>query len=207
MFTGIVEEVGAVQAVEPGRLMVKAQIVLEGTKLGDSIAVNGACLTVVALGGDSFSVEVMPETLRLTNLGGLRRGEAVNLERAVALGGRMGGHMVQGHVEGTGKVLSLIREGDAVLVRFSAPADLMPYIIKKGFVAVDGVSVTVVDCDAASFTVSLVGFTRANTNLSQRRPGDRVNLEADIIARYVERFTTGKAGGVTMDLLREQGFV
>ncbi|MFH1484823.1 MAG: riboflavin synthase, partial [Chloroflexota bacterium] len=124
MFTGIIEEVGTVQSLESGRLAIKAQKVLEGTKLGDSIAVNGACLTVVALGPDSFSAEVMPETLRRTNLGGLRRGGLVNLERALALGDRLGGHMVQGHVEGAGKVLSLTPEAEAVVARFYAPSEL-----------------------------------------------------------------------------------
>lgn len=207
MFTGIIEEVGTVQSLEAGRLTIKAQKALEGTKLGHSIAVNGACLTVVALGRDSFSVEVMPETLKLTNLGGLRRGDAVNLERSLALGERLGGHMVQGHVEGTGKVVSLTPEEDAIIARLSAPPELMRYIVQKGFIAVDGVSLTVVNLDASSFTVSLVAFTRENTNLGRRRPGDVVNLETDIIARYVERFAAGRGGGVTMELLKEHGFV
>ncbi len=206
MFTGIVEEVGTVRSRRRERLTVGAGVVLEGTGLGDSLAVNGACLTVIEMDGDSFTVEVMPETLRRTNLGGLRNGDGVNLERALSLGGRLGGHLVQGHVDGTGAVLSVTAEEGALLFRVSAPREVMIYIVRKGFIAVDGISLTVVEGDASSFTVSLVGYTRGHTNLAGRKPGDVVNLEADIMAKYVERLTGPKSGGITLDFLAKHGF-
>ena len=205
MFTGIVEEVGTVKASDECRLTIGAKRVLEGTKIGDSISVNGACLTVVSLSGDIFSVDVMPETLRRTNLGRLQRGDPVNLERALAIGDRLGGHFVQGHVEGTGRVLSYVPERDAIIARFSAPPTLMRYIVPKGFIAVDGISLTVVDCQESTFSVSLVAFTQQNTNLTNKHPGDLVNLETDIIAKYVEKLQQG-SGGVTLDFLAEHGF-
>ena len=205
MFTGIVEEVGTVRAAQQARLTVSAQRVLEGARLGDSIAVNGACLTLTELLGESFSVDVMPETLRRTNLGSLRPGDMVNLERALQVGGRMGGHFVQGHIDGTGRVLSLIPEGDAIIMRVSAPTEIMRYQVEKGFIALDGVSLTVVRCDAISFQVSLVVYTQKNTTLGSKKPGDMVNLEIDIIAKYVERLREGT--GVTMEFLGEHGFL
>ena len=205
MFTGIVEEVGTVRAARPGRLTIVAQKVLEDTKPGDSIAVNGACLTVVELWGDSFSVDIMPETLRRTNLGALRPGDEVNLERPMAVGGRMGGHFVQGHVDGVGKVISATREEEALLVRYEAPQDIMRYVVEKGFITVDGVSLTVVQYDATSFKVSLVTYTIENTILGQRTPGDVVNLEVDIIAKYVERLREG-GSRITTEFLAEHGF-
>lgn len=207
MFSGIIEEVGRVKSA--GRnLAISAEKVLEGTRLGDSISVNGACLTVIKMAGDSFTVEVMPETLRRTNLGGLRSGERVNLERALSFGGHIGGHLVQGHVDGTGKVVSIAPEAEALLVRYSAPPEIMRYVVEKGFIAVDGVSLTVMDCDSTSFRISLVGFTRENTNLAQRRPGDLVNLEVDILAKYVERLLgRQRPSGITEDFLAEHGFM
>jgi len=190
MFTGIVEEVGTVKEASPNRLVIAARRVLEGTRIGDSIAVNGACLTVVDMGPGSFTVELMPETVRRTNLGLLQPGDPVNLERSLPADGRFGGHIVQGHIEATGQLLSLTPEGDAVIARYAAPPEIMRYIVKKGFIAVDGVSLTVVDRDEGSFTVSLVRYTQENTNLTRRRPGDAVNLETDIVARYVEQFLT-----------------
>ncbi|MBI4299687.1 MAG: riboflavin synthase, partial [Chloroflexi bacterium] len=142
MFTGIVEEMGVVRHVRPGGLVIQAHKVLEGTKIGDSIAVNGTCLTVTDLSGDSFSVDTVPETLRRTNLGELGLGDAVNLERALAFGERMGGHFVQGHVEGTGRMVAQEPDGEALLLTFSALAELMPYIVPKGFIAIDGISLT-----------------------------------------------------------------
>lgn len=205
MFTGIVEEVGITKALGPGKLSISASRVLEKTGLGDSIAVNGACLTVSALDSASFSVDVMPETLRRTNLGLLRPGSAVNLERALMVGGRLGGHFVQGHVDATGKVLGLKAEGDAVIARFSAPPEVLRYVVEKGFIAVDGVSLTVVGSDRTSLSVSLVGYTLKQTTLGSRRVGDAVNLEADIIAKYVEKTGEGR-GGITLDFLAGHGF-
>ncbi len=207
MFTGIVEEIGIVRGISPGRLTVEAKKVLEDAKPGDSIAVNGACLTVTSISKDNFSVEVMPETIRRTNLGSLHYGEPANLERAMLAEGRFGGHFVQGHVDDVGKVMSLRPEEDAVIARISAPAHLMPYIVNKGFIAVDGVSLTVIDYDDFSFSVSLVTYTREHTTLDNLKPSDMVNIEVDIIAKYVERLKQRDARGVTLDFLEEHGFL
>ncbi len=203
MFTGIVEEIGVAREIRPGRLIIGAKKVLEGTSVGDSIAVNGACLTVTALGDGSFTVDVMPETMRRTNLGRLHYGDPVNLERALLVGGRLGGHFVQGHVDDTGKVLSVTPDGDASIVKFSAPSKLMRYIVNKGFIAVDGVSLTVIEPDVFSFSVSLVEYTRKQTILSDKKPGDMVNLEVDIIAKYVERLKQGNNQEVMLGFLEE----
>ena len=186
MFTGIVEETGSVARLEPRRLTVKAEKVLEGLKPGDSISINGTCLTVVELGPQTFSADLAPETLRRTSLGSLAEGGVVNLERAVAVGDRMGGHIVQGHVDGTGRITSIRPEEDCVIIRVRAPKRLMPYIVEKGFVAVDGISLTVVKRGSSSFTLSVIPYTRQYTNLTVKAVGDRVNLEADIVAKYVE---------------------
>jgi len=207
VFTGIVEEIGLLKEFSGGRLTISARKVLEGTNLGDSISVNGACLTVTSLSKDSFTIEVMPETLRRTNLGRLQSGDPVNLERALTLAGRIGGHLVQGHVDGTGQLLSLARESDAILARFSAPREVGRYIVEKGFIAVDGISLTVVSCDTTSFVVSLVGYTRHNTNLGTKNIGAMVNLEADIVAKYIEKLLQPASTGVTLDFLAEHGFV
>ena len=207
MFTGIIEEIGKVKVALPAELTIQAHKVLEGTAQGDSISINGACLTVIALSADAFSVEVMPETLRRTNLGQLRPGDPLNLERALSLGGHLGGHLVQGHVDGAGKIMSFTPEAEALLVRYSAPPQIMRYVVEKGFIAVDGASLTVIDLDAISFRVSLVGFTRENTNLAMKRPGDPVNLEVDIVAKYVERLLGKSRPGITEDFLTEHGYV
>lgn len=204
MFTGIVEEVGTVRSIGSGKLMVSASAVLGGTRLGDSVAVNGACLTVSLLDAAFFSVDVMPETLKRTNLGQLRPGSSVNLERALMVGGRVGGHLVQGHVDATGKVVSLVPEGGAIIATFSAPTEILRYVVEKGFIAVDGVSLTVTGYDRASFGVSLVGYTLKTTTLGSRKVGDQVNLEVDIMAKYVEKLREGR--GVTLDFLSENGF-
>ncbi|MCL4459875.1 MAG: riboflavin synthase [Chloroflexi bacterium] len=203
MFTGIVEEVGKVREVRADRLTIKARLVLTDLKPGDSIAVNGACLTVARRGEDWFAVAVMPETIKRTNLSQLVSGDRVNLERALPLGGRLGGHFVQGHIDDVGRVLTLRREKEAIVMRFAAPPEVMRYIVEKGFIAVDGVSLTVTACDDAFFDVSLVKYTRENTNLGEKRSGDLVNLEVDILAKYIEKFTqerTSKAS-ITAELL------
>jgi riboflavin synthase len=207
MFTGIVEEIGIVKETNRDRLAFEAYKVLEGTKVGDSIAVNGVCLTVVSLGNRSFSVNVMPETLRCTNLGGLHYNDQVNLERALVLGGRLGGHLVLGHVDDTGEVLDVTSEETTRIMRISAPAKLMSYIVNKGFVAVDGVSLTVVDLDDFSFVVSLVAYTMEHTTLGRKRPGDVVNLEVDILAKYVECLKERKRQSLSFEFLKEYGFV
>jgi riboflavin synthase len=210
MFTGIVEEVGIVKEppiYQGDRLSLEAHKVLEGTKVGDSIAVNGACLTVVWLDNQGLGVNIMPETLRRTNLGRLHYGDQVNLERAMVLGGRVGGHLVSGHVDDVGEVLEVESEGSARLMRVSAPARLMSYVVDKGFVAVDGVSLTIVDFDDFSFVVSLVAYTVEHTTLGKKRPGDVVNLEVDMLAKYVERIKGDKKRGLDLEFLNEHGFV
>ena len=213
MFTGLIEETGSVRSVhQAGRslhLTVGARAVLEGTRIGDSIAVNGVCLTVVRLEPDAFTADVMPETFRRTNLAALRPGEPVNLERTLALGDRLGGHIVQGHVDGTGTIAAIEQDEIAVRLRIQAPPDLLRYVAPKGSIAVDGVSLTVVDLDDHSFSVSLIPHTWAVTALSHRRRGDAVNLETDILAKYVERLlgnTPQRPSGLTLEFLKEQGF-
>lgn len=207
MFTGIVEEVGIIRGIHPGRLNIEAKKVLEDTRLGDSIAINGGCLTITSISKNNFSVDVMPETNRRTNLGRLHYGDLVNLERAILAEGRFGGHFVQGHVDDVGKVLSLRPEEEAVIATISAPSHLMPYIVNKGFIAVDGVSLTVIECGNFSFSVSLVAYTRQHTTLDNLKPGDIVNIEVDIIAKYVERLNQRDNRGVTLDFLEEHGFL
>lgn len=194
MFTGIVEEVGTVLEIPGTRLVIQAGIVLEDMRLGGSIAVNGACLTVVELSGPAFAVDVVPETRRRTNLGDLYVGAPVNLERALALNDRLGGHIVQGHVEATGRVESVTPEQNGSIMGFEAPPEVMRYVVAKGFVAVDGISLTVVECDTSSFSVSVIPYTRERTVLGAREVGDRVNLETDIVARYVERLLPAGRG-------------
>ena len=207
MFTGIVEEIGVVKEASHDRLAVKARKVLEETKVGDSIAVNGVCLTVVSLENHDFSVNVMPETLRSTNLGGLHYNDQVNLERALAVGGRLGGHFVLGHVDDTGEVMDVTSEETARIIRISTPAKLKPYIMNKGFITVDGVSLTIVGLDDFSFVVSLVAYTMEHTTLGGKRPGDVVNLEADVIAKYVEGLKERKRQSLNLEFLGEYGFI
>lgn len=186
MFTGIVEEVGVVEHLDGPDLCVQASRVTEGLKLGDSISVNGACLTVVDRNERAFSVELSPETLRRTSLGNLSAGKVINLERPLAVSDRLGGHIVQGHVDATGRITSSKPDGDCVILRVSCPKRLMPYIVEKGFIAVDGISLTVVKKGTSSFTLSVIPYTLDNTNLTQRVIGERVNLESDIVAKYIE---------------------
>ena len=206
MFTGIVEEIGTVRDTSRDRLAFLAREVLDGTRTGDSIAVNGVCLTVVSLETHGFAVNVMPETLRHTNLGGLHYGDPVNLERALLLGGRLGGHLVLGHVDDTGEVANVVSEETARIVRISAPDKLMPYIVSRGFITVDGVSLTIADLDDVSFAVSLVTYTRERTTLGKKRPGDIVNLEVDILAKYVENLKEREGQRLTPEFLKEYGF-
>jgi riboflavin synthase len=207
VFTGIVEEVGKVVSLRTDSITVSAGKALEGMQSGGSIAVNGVCLTVTAFDNRSFSADIMPETMKRTNLGLLHAGDPVNLERPLKYGGEMGGHLVQGHIDDTGKIESVVPESEALLMRFVAPDAVMRYIVEKGFVAVDGISLTVVEKDASSFLVSLVSSTRNNTTLGMKKAGDMVNLEVDIIAKYVEQFQQSSSTGVTYNLLKENGFI
>ncbi|WP_328684572.1 riboflavin synthase [Streptomyces sp. NBC_01261] len=191
MFTGIVEELGEVTDVEnlddASRFRLRGPIVTEGAKHGDSIAVNGVCLTVVEFEGDEFTADVMAETLNRSSLGVLAVGSRVNLERPMALGARLGGHIVQGHVDGTGEVIERKPSENWELVKISLPADLTRYVVEKGSITVDGISLTVVDAGPDYFTVSLIPTTLGLTTLGLKQPGDPVNLEVDVIAKYVER--------------------
>ncbi|HEX78701.1 MAG TPA: riboflavin synthase, partial [Dehalococcoidia bacterium] len=185
MFTGIIGEVGRIDSVSPKKMAINASRILDKIANGDSIAVNGACLTVTEFNKKAFTVDIMPETLKRTNLGLLRAGDVVNLERALTLDGLLGGHLVQGHVDATGKIVSLKGQDGAAIVRVEAPPEVMSYIVEKGFIAVDGVSLTVIGVDKETFEVSVVDYTLKNTTLGSRRAGDMVNLEVDIIAKYV----------------------
>ena len=187
MFTGIVEEVGSVRTIAPGRLVINAKRVTWGTNLGDSIAVNGCDLTAVYLDEDGFHANVIEETYKRTNLGDLKAGDPVNLERALTLAGRIGGHLLRGVIEHTGTLHSLTPAEHSVIARFNAPPEILRYVIVKGPIAVNGASLTVIDKDAESFSVGLIPFTQEHTNLMNLNPNDRVNLESDIIARYVEQ--------------------
>ncbi len=207
MFTGIIEEVGRVCSLSRSRLTVSANTALQRMKLGDSIAVNGVCLTVTDYDLRSFSVDIMPETRERTNLGLLSIGDEVNLETALTLGSYLGGHLVQGHVDDTALVNAIYGEGDALIIRFEVVSDIMRYVVEKGFVAVDGISLTVVKRNATSFWVSVVDFTRQHTNLKNRKIGDRVNIEVDIIAKYVEQLSQPSSKGLTISFLGEHGFV
>ena len=212
MFTGIIEETGSVARVlqggTSGEIKINASCVLEGTKLGDSIAVNGVCLTVTGLYDDGFTADVMPETLRRSNLGMLRSGDKVNLERAMAADGRFGGHIVSGHIDGTGDIVSLRNEGNAVWVRIRAKDEILGLIVEKGSITIDGISLTVATLGSDYFEVSIIPHTGAQTTLLKKKPGDKVNLENDIIGKYVQRLlgkSTGN-GGITADFLAEHGF-
>lgn len=190
MFTGLVEEVGRVSRLERGamlRLGISAERATEGTRAGDSVAVNGVCLTVGETDGRTLTFYAMPETLRRTALGRLAEGSAVNLERAMAAGSRFGGHIVQGHVDGVGEVIGVRPEGEAEIWEFGAPEAVLRYAVEKGSICVEGISLTLVSVKEGSFTVSILPQTRANTNLAELGEGDRVNLEADVIGKYVER--------------------
>ena len=186
MFTGIIEEVGTVRRASEGEIAIAAKRVLWGTNLGDSISVNGVDLTAKHFDEEGFEANVMPETYRVTNLGDLREGDRVNLERSLQLAGRISGHLVRGVVEATGTLHSFTPEGEAIIARFNAPPEILRHIIVKGPVAIDGISLTVMHKDSETFAVSLVQYTQENTNLHTRKPGDRINLETDIIGRYVE---------------------
>ena len=217
MFTGIIEEMGTVRAVTSHSagtaLCIRAENVLEGTAVGDSIAVNGVCLTVTSLSDGAFTADVMPETVRLTSLARLRTGTKVNLERAMKPTGRLGGHIVSGHVDGCGRVDAIVPDGIAKRVTVSLEADLLKYIARKGSVTLDGVSLTVVAADDRSFAVSLIPQTRSATTLGELRTGDMVNVEVDLLARYTERLLTAgttqkeeKKSSLSLEWLQENGF-
>ncbi|MDR1756221.1 MAG: riboflavin synthase [Culturomica sp.] len=212
MFTGIIEEIGTVKRMTRGKrsvvLEIEAHKILEDTKIGDSISTNGVCLTVTELGADFFRADVMPETVSRSGLGEFRPGDRVNLERALTLKSRLGGHLVAGHVDGTGTITALERDDNAIGITIRTSPELLRYILEKGSIAVDGVSLTVVYADEAVFRVAVIPHTQTETTLTSRKPGDTVNIENDMIARYVEKLLggNGKKNGLSLDFLQENGF-
>lgn len=214
MFTGIVEELGVVQALERGLqsavLTVLARRVVNGLNVGDSITVNGVCLTVVRLTEQGFGVDVGPETLRVTTLGGLAPGDGVNLERAMRLGDRLGGHLVSGHVEAVGRVTARATDGNAINLTIEAPREILRYCVGKGSVTIDGVSLTITSLTEKTFGVMIIPHTAQATNLGLKPPGSSVNIEPDLIAKYVERLLLGgdaKAEKVDAEFLRKRGLL
>lgn len=219
MFTGIVEELGTVKAISAGaasiQVTVCARKVTADLAVGDSIAVNGVCLTVVRFGGGDFTADVMPETMRFTAFAQLKIGDTVNLERALTLSSRLGGHIVSGHVDGLGKIIETIREDNAVVIKVTAADSLLKYMIKKGSVAIDGVSLTIAGLGKDWFSISMIPHTAAVTTLGRKKAGDFVNLENDVIGKYVERLLSNGNGAksavppgsnLTRDFLSRYGF-
>ena len=226
MFTGIVEEKGKVRYIKlagtSGVLAIKARKVLEGTKIGDSIAVNGVCLTVTSLQADGFTADVMAETIRRSSLGSCKAGSSVNLERAMAAEGRFGGHIVSGHIDGTGTIRSMIREENAIWVSIKASPQILHLIVEKGSICIDGISLTVAKVDEEGFQVSVIPHTGEETILLEKVPGDPVNLENDVVGKYVEKLLglqkneeqqsgspkkeKQKTSEITMEFLEEFGF-
>ncbi len=209
MFTGIVQEIGIIKEISPNRITLIACKVLKNMQLGDSIAVNGACLTVTEFTENSFTVDVMPETLKRTTLKQLRKNEEVNLERALTLESLLGGHLVQGHVDATGIIISIKDDNGAFVLKIQAPRDVMNYVVEKGSITVDGISLTVMGRSDNTFDVSIVNFTMENTVMCNRKAGDMVNLEADVLAKYTVHFkSTGVPdSNITFDFLQENGFL
>lgn len=215
MFSGLIEEMGRVLEIKHGseeaRINIAAKIVLEGCAIGDSIAVNGVCLTVTSMSKDSFTADIMNTTLSKSNLGKLTSGSGVNLERAMALGDRLGGHLVSGHIDGVGKIVSLEKQSIALLVGIMPPPELLPYIINQGSIALDGISLTVAKKQGQSFVVSLIPHTAKETTLATKKIGDSVNIETDMIAKYVESFLNSskqqKESKLDASFLAEHGFL
>ena len=212
MFTGIVEEIGTATKVlktEMGaKLTIGAKKVLEGTKLGDSINTNGVCLTVTGFDGQGFTVDAVAETLRRSNLGDLKPGTKINLERAMAVGDRLGGHIVQGHVDSTAVFISRKPEGDSWLYRFSLPEEIARYVVLKGSIAINGISLTVAGLADQWFEIAIIPHTISETNIGELKQGERINLEADVLAKYVERLLDGTRAnkGLTAERLQELGY-
>ncbi len=215
MFTGLIEEIGEIKSIEKGsksaRITIKAEKILEGTKLGDSISTNGVCLTVTEFNKSSFSVDVMAETVRNSNLGKLKPGSYVNLERALRLSDRLGGHMVSGHIDGLGTVVDLHNEENATWVSIETTKDILKYIVHKGSITIDGISLTVACVDERIFKVSIIPHTKGETTLVMKKIGDEVNLESDMMAKYVEKLlkhgdAPKEKKSISMDFLEKNGF-
>lgn len=210
MFTGIIEEIGTIKGIRRGNrsvvLEIGAEKVLEDTKVGDSIATNGVCLTVTSIGNGGFSADVMPETMERSNLGVLKPGDRVNLERALCLNSRLGGHMVAGHIDGTGQITGRMKDENAVWLTIRATPDILRYVVEKGSIAIDGVSLTVAYVDEAVFKVSVIPHTQEETTLTGKRAGDVVNLENDMIVKYVEKLMKQPQQGLSLEFLQANGF-
>jgi len=208
MFTGLIEEIGLVLQRNAGTLSVSAETVLEGVRLGDSIAVNGVCLTVTRYDENSFTADVTPETLRRSTLGNLRTGDRVNLERPVAADGRFGGHFVSGHIDGTGKIAYRKTEGNSIIIGIKASPEILNFVVEKGSIAIDGISLTVAGAGEESFEVSVIPHTGDKTTLISRSIGDPVNLETDLLGKYVKKFMGKHSGSpnITMEYLNQHGF-
>ncbi|MCE5200198.1 MAG: riboflavin synthase [Armatimonadota bacterium] len=212
MFTGLVEEVGTVKSLTTGtvgRLVVASDKVINDVALGDSVSVSGVCLTVTSIGSGELSFDAVPETLNRSTLADLRPGGKVNMEASLRAGKMMGGHIVQGHVDGIGTITSIKRLAESVEIRVNAPGEIMRYVVEKGSIALDGISLTVASCDDSGFTIAVIPHSLEVTTLGLRRPGDKVNLETDIIGKYVEKFLNARqsGGSVTESLLRQSGFM
>jgi riboflavin synthase len=216
MFTGIIEAMGTIRGIQAAgqgrRLTVEAGFSLETTAIGDSIAVNGACLTAVRITGSRFEADVSPETLSKTSFGGIRIGDRVNLERALRLSDRLNGHLVSGHVDGVGSLQSKTRAGNAVLITIAVPQALSRYMIRKGSVAVDGISLTINDCGPGFFEISVIPHTAAITTIGLRNPGDEVNIETDLIGKYIDQLMRPEPeregqGGIDLQFLAKTGFL
>tara|TARA_B100000029_G_scaffold133143_1_gene127132 strand:+ start:421 stop:1020 length:600 start_codon:yes stop_codon:yes gene_type:complete len=199
MFTGLVEELGIVSEISQTEIWIEASLVMKDLSIKDSISVNGACLTVVDLKENKFRVDVVPETLSRTDLGDLSIGDKVNLERSAQLGGRLGGHIVQGHVDGTGIISSVVEEGTSWSIEFEISNTLSKYIVEKGFICVDGASLTVVNCDEKAFSIALIPYTKDNTVLGLKKVGNTVNIETDIIGKYLEKLSSGDQTNIELD--------
>ncbi len=209
MFTGIVQEIGIIKDISVNRITVIACKVMKNMQLGESIAVNGACLTVTEFTENTFTVDTMPETLKRTTLKQLRKNDEVNLERALTLEGLLGGHLVQGHVDATGIILSIKDDGGASVFKIQTSKELMGYVVEKGSITVDGISLTVISRTDITFEVSIVSFTMENTVMCNRKVGDMVNLESDVLAKYIVQFNKMgvPASNITFDFLQENGFL
>ncbi len=213
MFTGIVEEIGVISGIKQGKnseiLTIKAKKVLEDTKIGDSIAVNGICLTVTALSSDSFTADVMHETINRSSLSKLKYGSKVNLERAMPVNGRFGGHIVSGHVDGTGTIINIKPDDNAIWYKIQANQQILKYIVEKGSITIDGISLTVAKVSETDFSISAIPHTVEQTILKEKRQGDIVNLETDILAKYIEKLlnpTQNEQSKITKEFLLEHGF-
>ncbi|GAB7086000.1 riboflavin synthase [Marinifilum fragile] len=217
MFTGLVEEIGQIKAIERGaksiRLSIAASKIMDDVKLGDSIATNGICLTVVSFDSAGFTADVMPETMSRTSFGTLGIGSKVNLERAVRVGDRLGGHMVSGHVDGLGEIVGQEKDDNAIWVSIAAPKNILKYVIEKGSIAIDGISLTVAYVDEKIFKVSIIPLTQDDTTLTSKKTGEKVNLECDMTAKYIEKFMfhreeeeKSEKSDISMDFLKENGF-